>query len=333
LTGTVLQIADESRNPTHQGVQSPLPSVVSCGIPANHSFCQPPLPARYARQASTPLSPLPPTFLPSTLLRDTEQSPDVRDVEQARTVSPSEGSLAQEDEGIVKSSAGQDTSRAVDFDSIYHSQRRRVYALCLRMARNRADAEDLTQEAFLQLFRKIDTFRGDSAFTTWLHRLVVNVVLARLRKKSLPESSLDSDSRFEGETSPSQESLGALDATLTSAIDRLTLELAVAQLPLGFRRVFVLHDVEGYEHTEIAQLLGVSEGTSKSQLHRARGRLRDLLKRGTIRKPNARITPSRRTGSAPDRGQQKLGCGKHGMPVTPARYFEGGSHEQAAFSA
>jgi RNA polymerase sigma-70 factor, ECF subfamily len=144
-------------------------------------------------------------------------------------------------------------SGADDFDSIYHSYRRRVYALCLRMVRNPADAEDLTQEAFLRLFRKIGTFRGDSAFTSWLHRLVVNVVLARLRKKSPPEYSIDSDNWLEDEISSSRESLGALDTTLMSAIDRLTLELAADELPVGFRTVFVLHDVEGYEHNEIAQ--------------------------------------------------------------------------------
>jgi RNA polymerase sigma-70 factor, ECF subfamily len=188
--------------------------------------------------------------------------------------------------------------RGVDFDSIYHSYRRRVYALCLRMVHNQADAEDLTLEAFFQVFRKICTFRGDSAFTTWLHRLVVNVVLVRLRKKSPMECSMDSDNRFEGETSPSQESFGHLDTALISAVDRLSLELAVAELPLGSRTIFVLHDVEGYEHNEIARLLGVSEGTSKSQLHRARCRLRDLLKRSRVRKPHAGIAPSHRTGSA-----------------------------------
>ena len=229
--------------------------------------------------------------------------------------------------------AGQDTSRAVDFDSIYHSHRRRVYALCLRMAGNWADAEDLTQEAFFHLFRKIDTFRGDSAFTTWLHRLVVNVVLTRLRKKSPLECSVDSDNRLVSETFPLQESLGALDTTLIGAIDRLTLELAVAELPLGFRTVFVLHDVEGYEHNEIAQLLGVSEGTSKSQLHRARGRLRDLLRQGQIRNPRAGITRSRRrrtVSSGPGPGGARLGKAWNAGKSGPL--FRRSVHEQAAFS-
>ncbi len=174
-------------------------------------------------------------------------------------------------------------SGPLDFDHIYRTYRRRVYALCLHMAGNWAEAEDLTQEAFLQLYSKIDTFRGESAFTTWLHRLVVNVVLRRCRKKRLPEQSLDSDCSSGGEDFCPQESLGALDATLTSAIDRLNLEVAIAKLPPGFRTVLVMHDVEGYEHNEIARLLGVSDGTSKSQLHKARARMRHMLTRHRIR--------------------------------------------------
>jgi RNA polymerase sigma-70 factor, ECF subfamily len=222
--------------------------------------------------------------------------------------------------------------RALDFYCIYRAYWRRVYALCLRMARNRTDAEDLTQEAFLQLFRKISTFRGESAFATWLYRLVVNVVLVRLRKKSALERSMDSGGRFEGEVSPVQESLGALDTTVTRAVDRLTLELAVAELPPGFKTVFVLHDVEGYEHSEIARLLGVSEGTSKSQLHRARGRLRDLLKPSPIRKPRAGITRSRRTisaGAGPADGES----GKVWNGGESVSLFRRRNHERAALSA
>ena len=266
MTETMLQITGEFEGSTHQGVQIRLPGVVAHIVPDNHGPYRPPHPARCAPA---------PGAAPPLEAQDSAGS----GAQGARHL------LRQGGEGIVKSWAGQDTSGAVDFDSIYHSYRRRVYTLCLRMTRNQADAEDLTQEAFLRLFRKIGTFRGDSAFTTWLHRLVVNVVLARLRKKSPLECSIDSDDRLEGETSPSQESLGALDTTLISAIDRLSLEVAVAELPVGFRRVFVLHDVEGYEHNEIAQILGVSEGTSKSQLHRARGRLRDLLKHSRPRNP------------------------------------------------
>jgi RNA polymerase sigma-70 factor, ECF subfamily len=223
------------------------------------------------------------------------------------------------------------TSSTVDFDCVYHSYRQRVYALCLRMARNRADAEDLTQEAFFRLFRKMGTFRGDSAFTTWLHRLVVNVVLARLRRKSPAECPLDTDT-FHGQRFLPQELLGGLDTTLISAIDRLTLELAVAELPLGFRTVFVLHDVEGYQHSEIARLLGVSEGTSKSQLHRARERLRHLLERGPARKTRAGNAGSHRTVIA-GAGKGEATPGKVWNAREPSPLFRRRTHEQAAFSA
>jgi RNA polymerase sigma-70 factor (ECF subfamily) len=144
------------------------------------------------------------------------------------------------------------------------------------MTANTADAEDLTQEAFLQLFRKIGTFRGESAFSTWLHRMAVNVVLMRLRKKGLPVVPLEETIETEEET-PKKE-LGAEDAVLAGSVDRLELQRAVESLPPGYRTIFVLHDVEGYEHNEIAGLVGCSIGNSKSQLHKARMKLRDLLK-------------------------------------------------------
>ena len=118
------------------------------------------------------------------------------------------------------------------------------------MTANTAEAEDLTQEAFLQLFRKIATFRGESAFSTWLHRMAVNVVLMQLRKKSLPVVPLEETLENEDET-PKKE-LGAADPVLAGSIDRLRLQRAVEDLPPGYRRIFVLHDVEGYEHNEIA---------------------------------------------------------------------------------
>lgn len=162
------------------------------------------------------------------------------------------------------------------FEVLYHLHKRRVYSLCLRMTANTADAEDLTQEAFLQLFRKIGTFRGESAFSTWLHRMAVNVVLMRLRKKGLPVVPLEETIETEEET-PKKE-LGAEDAVLAGSVDRLELQRAVESLPPGYRTIFVLHDVEGYEHNEIAGLVGCSIGNSKSQLHKARMKLRDLLK-------------------------------------------------------
>ena len=162
------------------------------------------------------------------------------------------------------------------FEVLYNLHKRRVYSLCLRMTANTAQAEDLTQEAFLQLFRKIGTFRGESAFSTWLHRMAVNVVLMHLRKKGLPVVSLEETIETE-EEAPRKE-LGAQDPVLAGSVDRLRLQRAVEDLPPGYRTIFVLHDVEGYEHNEIAGLVGCSIGNSKSQLHKARMKLREFLK-------------------------------------------------------
>jgi RNA polymerase sigma-70 factor (ECF subfamily) len=162
------------------------------------------------------------------------------------------------------------------FATLYSLHKRRVYSLCLRMTSSTAAAEDLTQEAFLQLFRKIGTFRGESAFSTWLHRMAVNVVLMQLRKKGLPLVSLDETMETE-EEAPKKE-LGALDAKLAGSIDRLELRRAIEALPPGYKNIFILHDIEGYEHNEIAEMVGCSVGNSKSQLHKARMKLRELLK-------------------------------------------------------
>jgi len=166
---------------------------------------------------------------------------------------------------------------AAAFEFLYHMHSRRVYALCLRMVGNPADAEDLMQEAFLQLFRKIGTFRGESAFSTWLHRMTVNVVLMRLRKKSLPAASLEETTEPDEETGGPRKDIGAPDLGLSGAVDRVNLERSIEKLPPGYRTVFVLHDVQGYEHNEIADIMGCSVGNSKSQLHKARTRLRELL--------------------------------------------------------
>ena len=166
---------------------------------------------------------------------------------------------------------------AVAFEFLYQLHSRRVYALCLRMVNNPSDAEDLMQEAFLQLFRKIGTFRGESAFSTWLHRMTVNVVLMRLRKKSLPVASLEETTEPDEETGGPRKDVGAPDLRLSGAVDRVNLERSVQKLPPGYRTVFMLHDVQGYEHNEIADIMGCSVGNSKSQLHKARTRLRELL--------------------------------------------------------
>jgi RNA polymerase sigma-70 factor (ECF subfamily) len=183
--------------------------------------------------------------------------------------------IAGEAEAIKEAQAGD--GRA--FEKLYSLHKRRVYSLCLRMLGNVAEAEDLTQEAFLQLHRKIGTFRGDSAFSTWLHRLSVNVVLMHLRKKGLPQVSLEETLEPAQEDGPRKD-IGTRDIMLSGSIDRVTLERAIENLPPGYRLVFVLHDVEGYEHNEIADMLDCSIGNSKSQLHKARMKLRDLLRTG-----------------------------------------------------
>jgi RNA polymerase sigma-70 factor (ECF subfamily) len=144
------------------------------------------------------------------------------------------------------------------------------------MTGNTAEAEDLAQEAFLQLFRKISTFRGESAFSTWLHRLAVNVVLMHLRKKGLQQVSLDEVDTSQDE--PVKRDYGDNDRRLIGSVDRIGLQRAIADLPPGYRTVFVLHDVEGYEHNEIAEIMKCSVGNSKSQLHKARMKLRERLR-------------------------------------------------------
>jgi len=159
------------------------------------------------------------------------------------------------------------------FEELYRRHYRRVYALTLRMMGNPTEAEDMTQEVFLQLFNKIGMFRGESQFTTWLHRMTVNQVLMHFRKKST-RSELLTD---EGET-PVQIVKGTENPGTMPVIDRISLERALGQLPPGYRTVFVLHDIEGYEHYEVADMLGIAEGTSKSQLHKARLKLRQLIR-------------------------------------------------------
>ncbi len=165
------------------------------------------------------------------------------------------------------------------FEELYRRHNRRVYALCLRMTQNVSEAEDLAQEVFIQLFRKIGSFRGDSAFTTWLHRLTVNQVLMHFRKRKVRAEKTTEDGEI-----PVQIVLGTDNPRRMPVIDRIALDNAIAQLPPGYRAVFVLHDIEGHEHGEIGRMLGCSVGTSKSQLHKARMKLRRLLAKREIDK-------------------------------------------------
>ena len=166
---------------------------------------------------------------------------------------------------------------AAAFEQLYRRHSRRVYSLCLRMAKSDSEAEDLTQEVFLLLFRKIHTFRGEARFSTWLHRLTSNLVLMRFRKKRYPEVSLDAALEFGEKDSGPLAEIGGPDLQLSGVIDHVNLTRAIEQLPDGYKEVFILHDVEGYEHTEIAEILGRTIGNSKSQLFKARLRLRELL--------------------------------------------------------
>jgi len=181
---------------------------------------------------------------------------------------PIEGEL----EAIELARAGDQDAFAI----LYGLHRKRVYTLCLRMLGNVTEAEDMTQEAFLHLFRKLDSFRGESAFSTWLHRMTVNLVLMQLRKKGLDLISLDEPMDTQSENGPRRD-YGVFDMQLRGSVDRIALERAVTELPPGYRIVFLLHDVEGYEHNEIAAMMGCSTGNSKSQLHKARLKLRELL--------------------------------------------------------
>ena len=171
---------------------------------------------------------------------------------------------------LTRRSAAGDPSA---FEELYTRHSRRVYSLCLRMTANTAEAEDLAQEVFIQLHRKVGSFRGESPFTTWLHRLTVNQVLMHFRRRGVRVEQPGG----EGEA-PQQVVLGTENPSQMPVVDRIALDKAVSQLPPGYRAVFVLHDVEGHEHEEVARLLGCSVGTSKSQLHKARMKLRQLLR-------------------------------------------------------
>jgi len=163
------------------------------------------------------------------------------------------------------------------FKELYHLHSSRIYKLCLHMVKNSTEAEDLTQKAFLQTFRKIKTFRGDACFSTWLHRLTVNVVLMHFRKMKHSELSLEETLRSDDESQKRRLEPGGPDLNLNGVIDRINLKNAIDRLPHGYRQALILHDIEGYQHDEISHILGCSIGNSKSQLHKARQRLRELL--------------------------------------------------------
>jgi RNA polymerase sigma-70 factor (ECF subfamily) len=165
-----------------------------------------------------------------------------------------------------------ETGNIAAFEMLYERYHRRTYSLCLRMTNSQTESEDLTQEVFIQLFRKIGSFRGESAFSTWLHRLTVNQVLMHFRRRSVKNEKTSEDGEM-----PEQIVPGTENQKRMPVLDRIALTRAIEQLPPGYKNAFVLHDVEGYEHEEVARILGISVGTSKSQLHKARLKLRGLL--------------------------------------------------------
>lgn len=179
-------------------------------------------------------------------------------------------------EGEVLSLAQQGNAAAFEF--LYHVHSERVYVLCLRMVKDPDQAEDLTQDTFLAVFRGIREFRGQSAFTTWLHQVARNTVLMSFRKRKFIETSLDDieQAKLDGR---SPKEFGSLDRHLEGVPDRIVLQSAVSQLSQGFRKALVLHDLHGYGHRQVAAILGWAPGTSKSQLHKARLRVRELLKK------------------------------------------------------
>jgi RNA polymerase sigma-70 factor (ECF subfamily) len=157
------------------------------------------------------------------------------------------------------------------FHDLYQKHHRLVFGICLRMTQDLCEAEDLTQDVFVHLFRTIGSFRGESAFTTWLHRLTVNVVLMHFRKHRKCARVTES-----GEL-PTQVAVGTHNPARMRIVDQILLAEVIAKLPGGYREAVILHDIQGLPHKEIAEMKGRTEGTSKSQLHKGRAMLRTLI--------------------------------------------------------
>jgi RNA polymerase sigma-70 factor (ECF subfamily) len=196
------------------------------------------------------------------------------------------------------------------FATIFRLHKKRVYSVCLLMTKDIAEAEDLTQETFLQVFRSVGSFRCNSAFSTWAYRIAVNTVLMNLRRRKTPTISLDEPVSSE---SPSlRRDIGRRDLRLCGVVDRIALRRAMQELPQGCRNIFALHDIEGYQHREIARMLDCSVGNSKSQLHKARMKMRGLLfpkRRVLRRRPAERAAGSPSPDNSGDHPQLALSYG------------------------
>lgn len=162
------------------------------------------------------------------------------------------------------------------FATLFEVHKKRVYSVCLLMTKDVAEAEDLTQEAFLQVFRTIGSFRGDAAFSTWLYRVAVNTVLMKLRRQK-NKAFLSLNEPVSPDSPALSHDIGTSDPSLTGTVDRIALLRAIQTLPQGCRKIFALHEIDGYQHHEIATLLHCSIGNSKSQLHKAKMKMRELL--------------------------------------------------------
>ena len=158
------------------------------------------------------------------------------------------------------------------FHELYQKYQERVYSICFRMTQNPSESEDLTQDVFIQLFRTIGSFRGESAFTTWLHRLTVNRVLMHFRKRKRRPDQISENGEL-----PAYIVAGTQDPKRMRIVDRILLSEVIAKLPEGYRQAIILYDIEGLHHKEIAEARGRSVGTSKSQLHKGRAMLRELI--------------------------------------------------------
>jgi RNA polymerase sigma-70 factor (ECF subfamily) len=205
------------------------------------------------------------TTFPNALL----DSACIQDLECERRATPAKHSAG---DILTRAQAGDPDA----FSELYLRHKKRVFSICMRMVHDSSLAEDLTQEAFIQLHRKLATFRGDSAFTTWLHRMTVNIALMHLRKRVLPVVSLDHLMTAIPEEHVGR-NFGTCDRRQTGVVDRVAIDRAVATLAPGYRDVFLLHDVHGFEHSEIASMQDCTLGNSKSQLHKARRALRYAL--------------------------------------------------------
>ncbi|WP_348263284.1 sigma-70 family RNA polymerase sigma factor [Telmatobacter sp. DSM 110680] len=197
-----------------------------------------------------------------------------------------------QDDVLARARAGDNDA----FAELYLQHKKRVFSICLRMVHDFSEAEDLTQETFLKLHRKLASFRGDSAFTTWLHRITVNIVLMYLRKRVLPVVSLDHLMTNLPEEHIGR-GVGTRDLTQIGVVDRLAIDHAAANLPPGYRRTFLLHDVHGFQHSEIASILDCTSGNSKSQLHKARRALRRALSTYTNQQARGHAALKRRSDS------------------------------------